>query len=1033
LWAKARKTVEGTKNSNITQHTALQQAEEIHSVYDQIAETARKKQNEAPVRLKFWWTHDLQLIEIQCKAQKEELTKLQEAEAQKKAEAEEARIVAEKALAQKQTANTEADRIAQEKANAKAKAEAQVAKELNEAIEIANVAWDNATEIGHQVDAKLLVIADTESDYRELTHLAQNAANAWSKAIETQRVVLSKTSEVNKNSVNDKIKTAISHQEQYDQLARESLENAQEIADKEVDSIELESSRIQSEIKEKAAEAMRKSQEARLKAKSATGTLANTWNGVANNLEKTSEYWTKVLKEEEAENITLAEDYREAASISQAAADQYEETAEYEVQAVNSWFSGNNADYDHFDKTGNTAKYSAYRLEEAFAAQKKAIEAMAANRVDVADLWYKTAKHYEESAEYKRQAAKARANRNDTDFNRFDKAGDSARVSARVLEQQAEELDSPASKIELYNSEEIKAHRLEQVWIAQNKAIEAKEENQVELAALWDQAVKQYKEAAEYELQSQHSLNRNIKNIAGDTVEYSAHRLKEAATAQEKSIKAKEENQEELATLWLKTAKHYEESAEYKQQAARAKLSGNDTDFNRLDNAGNAARVSARILEQQADELEASIVQNIIKKEATTNSSKKAAEAMRKFQEARSKTKTMYGSYADAWRSTANSLEKTSKYWTKANEAEGAGKTTLAAGYKAAAEIAQRSADKYQAIAAGVVRGVMEVMNKAEIFGWEGALSLQKQADYQVKAIEAEEAGKTQLAASYRKAAAVSEKAAERHEQAAKAFDEGKESESTQLFNTGKTTQKEANAIVASIARSVKEKATEAMRKSQEARSKAKATSGVIAEVWNSVANSLEKTSEYLMEVQRSQKVGNQMLVKGYKETAEMSQRAADQRELAAQAYIAQKEKEGSSLVLAGKSLQAQADYQAQEIIAHISGKLEEAKKYCEMSEQQARCVEPFIQAAKAHAEGKINVATCWNNAGNGFYNAAVKLEKATQAEAVGKLEVARKWREAGERQARSGSNFSQAANAHAERKTDEGTSWNLAGLGFYN
>src|SRR3990167_9513580 len=333
------------------------------------------------------------------------------------------------------------------------------------------------------------------------------------------------------------------------------------------------------------------------------------------------------------------------------------------------------------------------------------------------------------------------------------------------------------------------------------KAIEAEFVDNEELARIWCEAAKQQAYSAEYYVQAVNAwlngsdFDYEYFDKISDTAKYSSQRFEEVAVALEKAIKAQEANQIDISDLWYKVAKGYEESAEYKQQAVKAKAIRNDVDFNRLDNAGNSARVSARILEQQADELEASTAQNIMEKEATTISSKKAAETMRKSQEARSKTQTMLGTSTDAWRGTANSLEKTSKYWTKEDQAEGEGKATLAAGYREAAAITQRSADKYQAIVERGVKGV----SKEEIFGWEGGLSLQKQADYQVKAIEAEEAGKAQLATTYREAAALSEKAAEQYEQAAQAFDEGKKSESIQVLNTGKATQKEADAMVAKI------------------------------------------------------------------------------------------------------------------------------------------------------------------------------------------------------------------------------------------
>ncbi|HLB33433.1 MAG TPA: hypothetical protein VJK54_04280, partial [Chthoniobacterales bacterium] len=143
LWWKAMKTAESVKASNIPQDTALQQVEAICSVYDEMIETGHKQQNEAPERLKFWWSHDLQQIEAQRIAHKKELTRLQEAETRRKAKAETERIAAEEALEQEEqerAAKKEADRIAQENAEAKKRAEARASQEFKADIERAREA-----------------------------------------------------------------------------------------------------------------------------------------------------------------------------------------------------------------------------------------------------------------------------------------------------------------------------------------------------------------------------------------------------------------------------------------------------------------------------------------------------------------------------------------------------------------------------------------------------------------------------------------------------------------------------------------------------------------------------------------------------------------------------------------------------------------------------------------------------------------------------------------------------------------------------
>ncbi|HLB33304.1 MAG TPA: hypothetical protein VJK54_03610, partial [Chthoniobacterales bacterium] len=138
------------------------------------------------------------------------------------------------------------------------------------------------------------------------------------------------------------------------------------------------------------------------------------------------------------------------------------------------------------------------------------------------------------------------------------------------------------------------------------------------------------------------------------------------------------------------------------------------------------------------------------------NLKENAAEAMRKSQEARSNERTTTGSISISWHHTANSLEKTAAYWTKAFEAQEAGKTTLAAAYREAVATSERAADQWKLSAQTFAAG-----KKREGVRWmeEGA-SLQSKANYGAKASEAQEAGKTMLAAAYREAAATSQRAA---------------------------------------------------------------------------------------------------------------------------------------------------------------------------------------------------------------------------------------------------------------------------------
>ena len=117
----------------------------------------------------------------------------------------------------------------------------------------------------------------------------------------------------------------------------------------------------------------------------------------------------------------------------------------------------------------------------------------------------------------------------------------------------------------------------------------------------------------------------------------------------------------------------------------------------------------------------------------------------------------------------ANSLQLKAEYQVKASEAQELRKTILAVSYREAAATSQRAADQYQQVALASITGAEKEGSR---WHWiEKSLqavgkSLQEKADYQVKAGEAQEIEKAQLAVGYREAAATSEKAAEQYQQA---------------------------------------------------------------------------------------------------------------------------------------------------------------------------------------------------------------------------------------------------------------------------
>ncbi|HLB33532.1 MAG TPA: hypothetical protein VJK54_04785, partial [Chthoniobacterales bacterium] len=168
-----------------------------------------------------------------------------------------------------------------------------------------------------------------------------------------------------------------------------------------------------------------------------------------------------------------------------------------------------------------------------------------------------------------------------------------------------------------------------------------------------------------------------------------------------------------------------------------------------------------------------------------------------------------------------------------------------------------------------------------------------------------------------------------------------------------------------------------------------------------------------LAKVNEAEASHNRNIANKWKEIEEKNQQSVNPLNQAVQSFKQRKTKEGKSWDGAGCGFYSAADKLAKAIEAEVAGKPEVAQKYRAAAEQQVLSVEPYTQAAAAHAEGKTDKGHSWNMIGRGFYNAAEKLEKAIEAEVAGKPEVAQKWSEAAEQQACSGKYFINALKAY--------------------
>ncbi|HLB34075.1 MAG TPA: hypothetical protein VJK54_07575 [Chthoniobacterales bacterium] len=248
------------------------------------------------------------------------------------------------------------------------------------------------------------------------------------------------------------------------------------------------------------------------------------------------------------------------------------------------------------------------------------------------------------------------------------------------------------------------------------------------------------------------------------------------------------------------------------------------------------------------------------------------------------------------------SLQAMADYQAKASEAEETGKATLAAGYREASTISEEAAHRYKQSVALLAE---EKEDESDSFSFEGN-ALQLKADYQVRALEAEEKGEITLAAAYREAAVTSQEAADQSKLAILAYAEGKE------------------------------------RK---------------GDACNLAGESFQLKVGYQIKALEAEEAGKTSLAVGYREAAATSQEAADQNKIAVLAYTEGKEREGDIYNLISESFQAKADYQTKTIAAKETGKTSLEAGYREVVATFQRAADQRKQAVQAYLEGKKSEA----------------------------------------------------------------------------
>src|SRR3990167_6659151 len=138
-----------------------------------------------------------------------------------------------------------------------------------------------------------------------------------------------------------------------------------------------------------------------------------------------------------------------------------------------------------------------------------------------------------------------------------------------------------------------------------------------------------------------------------------------------------------------------------------------------------------------------------------------------------------------------SSFRDKAEYEVKANEAQEAGKTTLSAGYRQAASLSKSAANHWKLSVLTKIEG-SEKEGEGDSLGHEG-LCFKKQARYEANASEAQEAGKTILAISYREIATTYQRVTDQYQQSVKTYAEGKKGETTIWHSIGVCLQASAD------------------------------------------------------------------------------------------------------------------------------------------------------------------------------------------------------------------------------------------------
>src|SRR3990167_8666308 len=239
-------------------------------------------------------------------------------------------------------------------------------------------------------------------------------------------------------------------------------------------------------------------------------------------------------------------------------ADKYQKLAEYGNQTINPELSNNAINEHDFFQAKISLRDCISQLGDASAALEKGTQFKKENQEEIAVLWLNVFERSQTLADYYNQVINARLNSNITDFRCFSQA--------------------------------------RKIGAALTQGIQAKKKGQGEIAAVWFQIVREYQKAVEcYEQVINIKLNNNEVSYcylkqANSSAKNCTFQLDKAFSALTESVRAKMQEQKEIAAFWFDLATKYQKIAEYYNQVAKNRLSNDEATHSYLAPANASAK-----------------------------------------------------------------------------------------------------------------------------------------------------------------------------------------------------------------------------------------------------------------------------------------------------------------------------------------------------------------------------------------------------------------------------------------------------------